>query len=276
VQADISEDTEAPPPAPQAAPPSEPGRRIAALLLGTALVLALTLLFLWKAGTRGTAKASRPERTAPAATPGLSVAGRWQTEFSKTLPGPPPSPAAKNVFIETDSEGAILAAGVLLTDPARGGVGAGYRIVPDGRRRMDEIAGLLAKDPQGASLPIDFIPYPAWVPKRARVWRALEGQSRKSANIRYLLLESVEDDYLVQAGINPSGFLSYAFFSPSYASGRGVDSLSGVIHPESGSSLYRFHNLVWDLSGEADFLSMEVHATLSGPEGMPDRLTLKR
>jgi hypothetical protein len=148
--------------------------------------------------------------------------------------------------------------------------------VPDGRRRVDEIAALLAENPQGASLPIDFIPYPAWIPKRARVWRALEGQSRKSANIRYLLLESVEDDYLVQAGINPSGFLSYAFFSPSYASGRGVDSLSGVIHPEPGSSLYRFHNLVWDLSGEADFLSMEVHATLSGPEGMPDRLTLKR
>jgi len=148
--------------------------------------------------------------------------------------------------------------------------------VPDGRRRVDEIAGLLAKDPRGASLPIDFIPYPAWVPKRARVWRALEGHSRKSASARYLLLESVEDDYLVQAGINPSGFLSYAFFSPSYAAGRGVDSLSGAIHPEQGSSLYRFRNLVWDLSGEADFLSMEVHATLSGPEGMPDRLTLKR
>jgi hypothetical protein len=200
------------------------------------LVLALTLLFLWKVGTRGTTKASRLERTAPAATPGLSVAGRWQTEFSKTLPGPPPSPAVKNVFIETDSEGAILAAGVLLTDPARGGVGAGHRIVPDGRRRVDEITALLAENPRGASLPIDLIPYSAWVPTRARVWRA----------------------------------------SPSYASGRGVDSLPGVIHPEPGSSLYRFHNLVWDLSGEADFLSMGVHATLSGPEGMPDRLTLKR
>jgi hypothetical protein len=148
--------------------------------------------------------------------------------------------------------------------------------VKDGRRRVDEIATLLARDPRGATLPIDFIPYPAWVPKRARVWRALEGQSRVSANIRYLLLESVEDDYLVQAGVNPSGFLSYAFFSPPFASDRGVDSLSGVIHPEPGSSLYRFHNLVWDLSGEADFLSMEVHATLSGPEGMPDRLILKR
>ncbi len=148
--------------------------------------------------------------------------------------------------------------------------------MPDGRRRVDEIAGLLAESPRGAALPIDFIPYPAWIPKRSRVWTALEGQSRKPENIRYLLLESVEDDYLVQAGINPSGFLSYAFFSPAYASGRGVDSLSGVIHPEPGSSLYRFRNLVWDLSGSADFLSMEVHATLSGPEGVPDRITLKR
>src|SRR6202162_214591 len=103
------------------------------------------------------------ERTAPTSTPGLSVAGRWQSEFSKTLAGPPPSPAVKNVFLETDSEGAILAAGVLLTDPARGGVGAGYRIVLDGRRRVDEIAALLAESPQGASLPIAFFSSRAWV-----------------------------------------------------------------------------------------------------------------
>ena len=96
------------------------------------------------------------------------------------------------------------------------------------------------------------------------------------ADVRYLLLESVEDDYLVQAGFNRSGFLSYAFFSRDYAHDRGLDALSGVIHPDPGSSLRGFRNLVWDLSGSADFLSLEVHATLSGPEGSPDRITLKR
>jgi hypothetical protein len=235
----------------------------------------LALLLLWKMGARGGPKPA-PVETAPVSTPALNLAGRWQTEISKTLPGPPPSPVVKNVFIETDSTGAIQAAGVVLTDPARGGVGAGYRVVTDGRRRVEQIAALLTESPGGAALPIDFISYPAWAPNRSRVWRALEGQSRRSGATRYLLLESVEDDYLVQAGINPSGFLSYAFFSPAYATGRGVDALSGVIHPEPGSSLYRFRNLVWDLSGAADFLSMEIHATLSGPEGSPDRLTLKR
>jgi hypothetical protein len=240
-------------------------------------VLALALLFLWKISSPPTPKAAPPAAgVVPAATPGLQVAGRWQTEFSLTLPGNPPSLAVKNVFIENDQAGAIFAVGVLLTDPARGGVGAGYLIVPDGRRRVDQIAALLSQNPQGAALPIDFIPFPAWVPKRSRVWRALEGQSRKSETIRYLLLESVEDDYLVQAGINPSGFLSYAFFSPAYSRGRGMDSLSGIIHPEAGSSLYGFHNLVWDLSGAADFMAMEVRATLSGPDGKPQRLTLRR
>ena len=73
-----------------------------------------------------------------------------------------------------------------------------------------------------------------------------------------------------------SGFLSYAFFSPAYAHGRGMDSLSGIIHPEAGSSLYRFRNLAWDLSGAADFIAMEVRATLSGPDGHPQQLTLRR
>jgi hypothetical protein len=212
----------------------------------------------------------------PHVTQRLEIGGRWQAELSLTLPGNPPAPAVKNVFVENDQSGAILAAGVVLTDPARGGAGAGYRLVQDGRRRVDEVAALLEQSPQGAVLSMDFIPFPGWMPKRSRAWRALEGQSRRSATTRYLLLESVEDDYLVQAGINPSGFLSYAFFSPAYARGRGTDVLSGIIHPEAGSSLYGFQNLVWDLSGAADFLTMDVRATLSGPDGQPRSFNLKR
>ncbi|MDQ2870271.1 MAG: hypothetical protein M3S32_05975 [Acidobacteriota bacterium] len=213
----------------------------------------------------------------PAAAPArLDLSGRWETEFPKTLSSPA-RPALKKVFIETDGDGAILAAGVLLTDPGRGGVGAGYRLVADGPQRLGQISSLLAASPAGAALPIDFIPFPAWVPARERVWRALEGQSRRVLDVRYLLLESVEDDYLVQAGVNQGGFLSYVFFSREYTRNRGVDALSGVIHPDPGSDLRGFRNLVWDLSGAADFLKLEVYGTLSGPEGgAGDRLTLKR
>lgn len=207
----------------------------------------------------------------------LDLSGRWETEFEKTLPGPPPRPALKQAYLETDRGGNILAAGVLLTDPGRGGAGAGYRVAADGPQRLGEVASALSASPSGVSLPqVDFIPFPAWMPTRDRVWRALEGQSRRVLDVRYVLLESVEDDYVVQAGINRSGFLSYAFFSRGYARKRGLDSLSDVIHPDPGSSLGGFKNLVWDFSGAADFLKLEVYATLSGPEGIPDRLTLTR
>lgn len=265
-------------------PPRPPGpvsvrrrtRALPAFTIGLLLLVSVAAVLVWRsrAPTAESAGASKPEPT-PAAS-ALNLTGRWQMQLSKTLPGPPPRPVLKDVFIESDREGAILAAGVLLTDPGRGGVGAGYRIVSDGPRRVAEAASLLSGASEGAALPIDFIPFPAWVPARARLWRALEGHRRKSEDIRYLLLESVEDDYVVQAGINQSGFLSYAFFSPAYSTGRGVDVLSRLIHPSQGSSLRGFQNLVWDLSGAADFLKMEVYASLSGPEGIPDRLTLKR
>ena len=244
------------------------------LIGGIVLVMALAP-GCGKAERKGAPAAADAAPAPPTDGSALNLSGRWQVEVAKTLPGPPPVPVVKDVFLETDREGNILAAGVLLTDPGRGGVGAGFRIAPDGRRRLDEIAPLVAMSPGGASVTIDFIPLPHWVPARPRLWRALEGASRRQA-ARYLLLESVEDDYLIQAGINPSGFLSYAFFSPAYATSRGVDALSAIIHPGAASTLHGFRNLVWDLSGSADFLAMEVHATLSGPEGVMDRLTLKR
>ena len=269
-------------PPPRAASPARPatldvplpaGRRapVAAIAGGVALLLILALLLL-----RSRSHAPLPAPTPPTPAAKLDLSGRWESQISKTLPGPPPRPALKQAYLETDREGAILAAGVLLTDPGRGGAGAGYRVVSDGAERLRQISSRLAESRGGAALPVDFIPFPAWMPPRDRVWRALEGESRRSADPRYLLLESVEDDYLVQAGINQSGFLSYAFFSRDYAHGRGLDALSPVIHPDPGSSLRSFRNLVWELSGSTDFFALEVHATVSGPEGSMDRLTLKR
>ena len=81
---------------------------------------------------------------------------------------------------------------------------------------------------------------------------------------------------LIQAGVNATGFLSYLYLSPAYASGRGTDALSKVIHPGPESSLRGFRNLVWDLSGSADFVTLQVTATISGPTGSADRITLRR
>ena len=204
----------------------------------------------------------------------LDLTGRWTAEIEKSLPGPPPRPVIKSAYLETSREGEIVAAGVLLTDPGRGGAGAGYRIVSDGKRRLDQAVAMLS-GARSAQVPVDFIPFPAWVPGRQRLWRSLEAPNRRKGElVRYLLLESLEDDYLVQAGVNDTGFLSYVFFSPTYSRARGVDALSRVIHPEPGSSLRGFQNLVWDFSGAADFLKLEVNATVAGPDGQPDRFKL--
>jgi hypothetical protein len=244
------------------------------LALGLGVLLVVVALMLWM--TRSVPKAAPPTLEPTPGRAALELTGRWTAQSPVRLATRPPRPALKDLFLETDAEGNILAAGVTLTDPGRGGAGGGYRTVPDGKRRLQEVLSLIAEKPSGASLPMDFIPYPPWIPARDRIWRVLEGESRKPEQVRYLLLESIEDDYLVQAGINETGFLSWVFFSQPYASNRGVDALSRVIHPEPGSSLRGFQNLVWDLSGSADFLTMQIHATVSGPEGVPLRVTLKR
>jgi len=237
----------------------------------------LVFLGVWILNARPAAAPPAPT-VLPTPTPAtLDLSGRWTAEVEKTIPGPPPRPAIKSAYLETTKDGQILAAGVLLTDPGRGGSGAGYRMAADGRRRLDEAVALLSSA-RAAAIPVDFIPFPAWVPARQRVFRSLEAASnaKRKEPVRYLLLESLEDDYLVQAGINETGFLSYVFASPAYGKTRGVDALSKVIHPEPGSSLIGFQNLVWDFSGSADFLKLEVNATLSGPDGLADRLKLKR
>nr|MDQ6894846.1 hypothetical protein [Acidobacteriota bacterium] len=257
--------------------PVPPQTRITPALVGAGLaILAVIAFVIARAASRPTDAALEPTPAVAAGPAALDLSGRWQAEISKSLPAPSSRPVLKHIYLDTDRDGSILGAGVLLTDPGRGGAGAGYRVVNDGPERLMKVASIVAASPAGGAVPIDFIPFASWIPPRDRLWRAVEGQSRHMADVRYLLLESVEDDYLVQAGFNRSGFLSYAFFSREYAHGRGLDALSAVIHPDPGSSLRGFRNLVWDLSGAADFLSLEVHATLSGPEGIPDRVTLKR
>ena len=206
----------------------------------------------------------------------LDLTGRWQGKITTTIPGTPSRPALREMFIETDRSGNVVSAGVTLTDPGRGGAGAGYMTVPDGGRRVRELAAALAAAPSGASVTLDFIPYAPWMPQRERTWRAVEGLRKTIDETTYLLLESKESDYLVQAGVNATGFLSYLYLSPAYAFGRGTDALSKVIHPSPESSLRGFRNLVWDLSGSADFVTLQVTATISGPAGSADRLTLRR
>ena len=255
---------------------SKPGFTAAQLAAGAAIGFGLIVFLAFWLITSKSRPAPRTHAVEAPPTPAiLNLTGRWTAEIEKTLPGPPPRPAIKSAFLETNREGGILAAGVLLTDPGHGGAGAGYRMAPDGRRRLDEAIALLA-GVKSAGVPVDFIPFPAWVPARERLWRSLEAPNRSKEPIRYLLLESLEDDYVVQAGISETGFLSYVFLSPAYGQARGTDALSVIIHPEPGSSLRGFQNLVWDFSGSADFLKLEIAATVAGPDGLTDRLELKR
>ncbi len=249
-----------------------------AYLLGfAALALAIiTGVLVWGSRTAVTTDLG-PAPAAPTPEPwSLDLTGRWQGKIATTIPGTPSRPALRELFVETDRAGSVVGAGVTLTDPGRGGAGAGYLTVPDGGRRVRELAAALSASPAGAALTLDFIPFAPWVPRRDRSWRAVEGLRRVPEETTYLLLESKEPDYLIQAGVNATGFLSYLYLSPAYASGRGADELSKVIHPGPESSLRGFRNLVWDLSGSADFVTLQVTATVSGPAGSADRITLRR
>jgi hypothetical protein len=246
------------------------------ILLGALALLVISGVVVWS--TRSPSPVAAPANdtaVAPAAW-ALDLTGRWQGKAATTLAGSPPRPALREVFVETDRSGAIVAAGATLTDPGRGGAGAGYLTVPDGGRRVREAATALASAPHGAAIALDFVPIPPWMPARERTWRAVEGARRTPEETTYLLLESVEPHDLVQAGLNASGFLSWLYLSGEYAKGRGSDMLSGVIHPGPESGLRGFRNIVWDLSGAADFVGLEVPATISQPAGSADRVVLRR
>jgi len=246
------------------------------MIVGALALLVVVAVLLWGRDAGGSIEAFAPQVASTPETWSFDLTGRWQATAPTTIAGTPPRPALREVFLETDRAGAIVAAGVLLTDPGRGGAGAGYLTVPDGGRRVREIVAALGRAPKGAPLSLEFIPLPPWMPRRDRLWRAVEGQHSSAEQTTYVLLEALDPDYLIQAGVNASGFLSYILLSPEYASGRGTDALSKAIHPGPGSSLRGFRNVVWDLSGAADFVLLQVPATIGQPAGAEDRLVLKR
>jgi hypothetical protein len=234
-----------------------------------AAAAAALIAALWLARRGGESQASAPPAARVPTVASIDLSGRWHASISKSLGGNPSRPVLKEISLDSDREGGIEAARLVLTDPGQGGAGAGYRTAPDGARRLSEVASALASASPGSgvALSLDFLELPGWIPVRPRLWKPIEGAGRGSEPARYLLVESLETDYLIQAGINESGFLSYVFFSPAYAPARGTDQLSRVIHPEPGASLRGFRDLVWDLSGAADFLKLDLPVTVSGPEG---------
>ncbi|HEV7501785.1 MAG TPA: hypothetical protein VGQ33_17335 [Vicinamibacteria bacterium] len=272
----------APPPEPASASPTGLLQALKAVprayltIAGALALLVVVAVLLWGRQSAGAIEAVAPQAVATPEPWSFDLTGRWQATASTTIAGSPPRPALREVFLETDRAGAIVGAGVLLTDPGHGGAGAGYLTVPDGGRRVHEIAAALGRAPRGAPLALEFIPFPPWMPRRDRLWRVVEGQRAAAEESTYVLVEALDADYLIQAGVNASGFLSYLFLSTEYASGRGSDALSKAIHPGPDSSLRGFRNLVWDLSGAADFVSLQVPATIGQPAGGQDRLVLKR
>jgi hypothetical protein len=269
-----SRDAVAPAAPPEPSLTSRAARPYLVLLVALALLVVGGVL-VW--GTRSPAPvAAAPDAAVTPAAWALDLTGRWEGRGATTLGSSPARPALREVFVETDRSGSITAAGATLTDPGRGGAGAGYVTVPDGGRRVRDAAAALAASPHGAVLALDFVPLPAWMPARERSWRALEGAGRQSEDTTYLLLESVETRDVVQAGLNASGFLSWLYLAGDYAQGRGTDMLSRVIHPGRDSALRGFHEIVWDLSGAADFVGLQVPVTISQPAGTADRIVLKR
>jgi hypothetical protein len=264
-------------PGAEAARAAEAPRSRTRKLLAAAAAVALLFGLLWATRTDRRAESPGPEATPVPTAGALDLSGNWHSQYSKMLGKTPPRPVLKEISIESGRDGGILSARVVFTDPGRGGAGAGYRTSSDGARRLADAAAALAANPRGAALAMDFVKLPGWIPERERVWRALEGARPGAEPAHYLLVESLETDYVVQAGINETGFLSYAFFSTAYAPARGEDILSRAIHPEPGASLRGFRDLVWDLSGAANFLTLQLPVTVSGPEGgAVDSVTLTR
>ncbi|HEY7111292.1 MAG TPA: hypothetical protein VIA45_00045 [Thermoanaerobaculia bacterium] len=246
-------------------------------LLAAGGVLLVVLLILWMARPSPAPEGTSPKAAPPPTAMALDLAGRWHGSLSKTIAGNPPRPVLTEIVLETDRGGAFTSGRVVFTDPGHGGAAAGYRMAPDGPRRLAEASAALAAAPRGAPLALDFVQLPGWVPSRDRLWKAFEGASPGGTPASYLLVESLETDYLLQAGINASGFLSWVCFSPEDAPPRGRDEISRVIHPEPGASLSGFRNLLWDLSGAADFLTLRLPVTISGPAGgPPDEIVLTR
>ena len=173
-------------------------------LLGfAALALAIiTGVLVWGSRTSVSTDLGPPPTSTTPEPWSLDLTGRWQGKVTTTITGSPARPALREMFIETDRSGNVVAAGVTLTDPGRGGAGAGYLTVPDGGRRVRALASALAASPAGASLTLDFIPFAPWVPRRDRTWRAVEGLRKTPEETTYLLVESREPDYLIQAGVN--------------------------------------------------------------------------
>jgi hypothetical protein len=265
-----------------AAPPPKPVPGITSktarpylILLGALALLVVSGVIVWSTRSPTPVAVAADAPVTPAAWT-LDLTGRWEGKVATTLAGATPRPALREAFLETDRSGAIVAAGASLTDPGHGGAGAGYLTVPDGGRRVREAAAAVAASPHGATLTLDFVPLPAWMPARDRVWHAVEGARRTPEETSYLLLEAVEPHDVIQAGLNASGFLSWVYLAGDYAQGRGSDMLSRIIHPSPDSGLRGFHNIVWDLSGAADFVGLQVPATISQPAGSADRIVLRR
>jgi hypothetical protein len=268
------------PPAPAASRPPGPGitsraARPYLILLGALALLVVSGVIVWSTRSPATIAAAPEPSVTPAAWT-LDLTGRWEGKAATTLAGATPRPALREAFLETDRSGAIVAAGAILTDPGHGGAGAGYLTVPDGARRVHEAAAAVAASPHGATLSLDFVPLPAWMPAHDRTWRAVEGARRTPEETSYLLVEAVEPRDVIQAGLNASGFLSWVYLAGDYAQGRGTDMLSRIIHPGPDSGLRGFHNVVWDFSGAADFVGLQVPATISQPAGTADRIVLRR
>jgi hypothetical protein len=281
-----------PPPPPDDPAPAAPAPRrfppAAGLAAGVVAAAALAV-FLWnRTAQEGGIKPESETAPNPGQTAPVTMAGVWSGRVTGALPGPPAREITKFVTIESDADGGIRAASVLLTDPVAGSAGAGYRLDPGGSKGFEALIARINGAGEAPDFAPDFVAAPAGDALAPRTWHVIEGywetpprgkkpgRPVKTEAIQYVLLESDDSNGLFQIGETRRGFLSYVYFTKDLTAGksRGVDLISSVIDPPEGSRLHSFSHLVWDLSGSTDFLKMRIEATVSGPEGGPDALLL--
>ena len=201
------------PPAPSRSRSRPPARRPPC-----SLVAALLLARRGETARRRRARPPRPRRRLARST---SPADGSATVLEDARRQPAP-PVLKEISIESDRDGAHPGGPRRLHRPRPRRRG---RRVPD-RSRRAAAARRGRRGPrrraEGASLTLDFLELPGWMPDATASLEGARGRGRRAPGRRATCSSSrSRPTTWFRPGSTSPGFLSYAFFSPAYAPARG-------------------------------------------------------
>ena len=204
----------------------------------------------------------------------LDLTGRWQGKIATTIADSPARPALREIFVETDRRGQR---GRRRRHPDRSGPRRSRRGVSHGPRRRPAGSGSSRPPsrlrPRGAALAIDFIPFAALDAPAGADLEGHRGPAPEPAG------DHVPAARIARGRLSRPGRRQRDRDSSRTSTSRpptppraGTDVLSRVIHPGPDSSLRGFRNLVWDLSGAADFVGLQPRGHDLGAGRRGDRI----